>query len=108
MNDNLDSDLNKNVEIQKALKEFEIKNSEQVLQKIPLISNSSDVESSRMVQWVIKFSGGTIKGQKQAEYVLLIFVILSITVSLFLFFSGNKKQVKNNINPDTGEFIIRD
>ena len=46
----------------------------------------------KMVKAVIKYSGGAIKSQKQAEYILLAFVIFAIGISLFLVFGrGNTK-----------------
>ena len=44
-------------------------------------------ETPKIVQLVIKWSGGTIT-ERQAEYVLFGFVVLAIVISLFLFFSG--------------------
>jgi hypothetical protein len=40
-----------------------------------------------MVQLMMKYFG--LKEQRQAEYLLLGFVILAIGISLFLFFGGN-------------------
>jgi hypothetical protein len=40
----------------------------------------------KIIQWLIKYSGGLIKDEKQAQYVLLGFIVLAIIVSLFLFF----------------------
>ncbi len=43
----------------------------------------------KFVQWVIKYSGGLIKSEAQAQYVLLAFSALAIIVSLFLFFKAS-------------------
>lgn len=40
----------------------------------------------KTIQWLIKYSGGLIKNEKQATYVLLVIVILTIFISGFLFF----------------------
>lgn len=45
-------------------------------------------ETPRMTRWVIKYSSGLIKNEKQANYVLLGFAALVIIISLFLFFGG--------------------
>jgi len=45
-------------------------------------------ENPKIIQWVIKYSGGYVKDEKQASYVLQGFVALAIIVSLFLVFSG--------------------
>ena len=87
MDENLN--LEGNLEIEKALKEFEAKNSTQTAQ-VP--SAPGNPENSKMVQFVIKYSGGYIKDQRQAEYVLLGFAIISIIISFFLFFGGNITQ----------------
>ena len=39
---------------------------------------------------VIKYSGGYIKDEKQANYVLLGFIVLAIVISLFLIFNGGE------------------
>lgn len=79
----------RNQEIAEALKEFETKsNSEQrVLQA--KIHTPSD-ETPKMVQILIKSSGGAVKNRKQAEWILLGFVIMVLGISTYLFFGGNK------------------
>ncbi len=47
-------------------------------------------ETPAMIQWVMKYSGGLIKDEKQASYVLIGFVAVAIVVSLFLIFGGNR------------------
>lgn len=42
----------------------------------------------KIIQWVIKYSGGLIKNEKQASYLILGFVILAIIISLSLIFRG--------------------
>jgi len=51
------------------------------IQKAPEISKDS--EMPKMVQLVIKWSGGAIKEQRQAEYVLLGFAILIFLISQY-------------------------
>lgn len=46
----------------------------------------------KIVGWVMQYSGGYIKNETQANYVLLGFVVLAIIVSLFFFLSGNSKS----------------
>lgn len=41
----------------------------------------------KIIQWVMRYSGGLVKDEKQAIYVLLGFVAVAIIVSLFLIFS---------------------
>jgi len=75
-----------NIDINEALEEFEKKSATEEKQKSLEVSETPDVP--KMVKWVMKFSGGIIKEQKQAEYVLLGFVVLTISISVFLFFSA--------------------
>ncbi len=50
---------------------------------------SEYLETPRIIQWVIKYSGGYIKEEKQAIYVLIVFVAVAIAISLFLIFGGS-------------------
>jgi len=109
-----------NLEVDKALKEFEAKNAEQA-QKAPETSKTPEIsqkevegvkfetdsykavkyynetETPKIIKWVMKFSGGAIKEEKQAEYVLLGFVIVAIAISLFLFIGvGHTSQKPTN------------
>ena len=49
---------------------------------------------SRMARFVMKYSGGSIKDEKQARYLLLMLVALSIIFSLYLIFVSNKTVIK--------------
>jgi hypothetical protein len=75
-----------NEEIQKALKEFEERSKKEEQKKT--IKEEKALELPRMVQLVIKYSGGLVKEQKQAEYVLLGAVALMLALSLYFFFRG--------------------
>lgn len=48
---------------------------------------SFQTPTPKIVELVIKYSGGAIKDEKQANYVLIGFVVLAIIVSLFFIFS---------------------
>ncbi|MBI2627691.1 hypothetical protein HYW72_02040 [Candidatus Nomurabacteria bacterium] len=74
-----------NVDIDQALKEFESKSSVEQAPKAPEISTASNLP--KMVQWVMKYSGGIIKEERQANYVLFGIAILIFAVSFYLFFS---------------------
>lgn len=43
----------------------------------------------KIVGFVIKYSGGYIKDERQANYVLIGFAVVAIIVSLFLFFGAD-------------------
>ena len=52
---------------------------------------SFQTPTPKIVQWVIKYSGGLVKDEKQANYVLIGFVAVTITFSLFLVFGGGNE-----------------
>jgi len=57
-----------------------------------------------MIRGVMKYSGGLIKNEKQANFVLLSFVILATTVAFFLFFTipgGDQEILPPPPNSDT-------
>jgi hypothetical protein len=101
MEDNID--LSKNTELDKALKEFEVQNNTVPIEPGQEISsvltatpkNYQPKEMSKMVKLVMKLFSRIVKDEKQAEYVLLGFTILAITISLFLFFGGSINTVQN-------------
>ena len=95
MDENID--LTKNTELNDALKEFEAKS--QVEQKPQKQAVETLGEVSGMAKWVVKLSGGKITEQRQAEYVLLGFVILAIAISVFLFFGEGSNSSSNNKLP---------
>lgn len=97
MDENLN--LNGNAEIEKALKEFEAqdnradnnnfeqnKQTEQIDHIYSVSSSLQKNETSKMIQWVMKLSGGAIKDEKQANYALLGLALLATMISLYLFF----------------------
>jgi len=58
-------------------------------------------ETPKIIQWVIKYSGGYIKDEKQASYVLLGFVVLAIITSLFLVWGrGGVEPINSVTTPD--------
>lgn len=46
----------------------------------------------KIIQWVVKYSGGLIKDERQANYVIFGFVVLAIILSLFFIFSGGSSK----------------
>lgn len=75
-----------NSEIDKALKDFEMQASAQQAPQTEQIPKASGSDLPKMVQLVIKYSGGAIKEQKQAEYILLGLVVLMLALSFYFFF----------------------
>ena len=55
----------------------------------------------KIIRLVIKYSGGLVKDEKQANYVLLGFVALAIIISLFLIFGiGRKGKEQESFTPE--------
>jgi len=100
------------IDLNQALREFEEKSTLEQAPDASLNSKTSEISGDeesnikfeidnlksakldtrdvpRMVGWVMKFSGGAIKKQKTAEYVLLGFAIAIFALSLFFFFKGD-------------------
>lgn len=48
----------------------------------------------KIVQWVIRYSGGLVKDERQATYVLLGFVVVALAAAFFLLVFGGTGQVK--------------
>ncbi len=60
---------------------------------------SFQTPTPKIVQWVIKYSGGYVKDEQQANYVLIGFVAVAIIFSLFLFFGGGSGGKGPNLRP---------
>jgi len=68
----------------------------------------NETNTPTMIKLVMKFSGGLVKSERQAVYVLLGFVVIAIAISLFLFFRDSTSQApparyRGNI-PDLPEY----
>lgn len=59
----------------------------------------------KIIKWVIKYSGGLIKNEKQAYYVLLGFIILAVIISVFLIFGGGGVKTQETFTPPVEEYI---
>jgi len=80
----------KDSEIGKALREYELKTAKDELQT-PQAERGDD-EGSKMAKWVIKYSGGLIKDKYQANYVLLGMVVLFFLLAGYFFYVGLSSQ----------------
>ncbi|OGI93645.1 hypothetical protein A3A03_00470 [Candidatus Nomurabacteria bacterium RIFCSPLOWO2_01_FULL_40_18] len=69
-------------EINQALKEFEVKSQAGYVEPVPEASKNLDLPF--MVRLVMKLSGGAIKEQRTAEYVLLGVVVLNIIITILV------------------------
>jgi hypothetical protein len=124
-----------NTEIDKALKEFEAKsNQEKAVQdtitpqspktlnyeeegvsfdtdkeveKYTAIKFYKETAEPKMVKAVMKYSKGVVKDQRQAEWILLGFVVVAIGTSLYLFFGTANSNSLQSRNTPLGQPIIR-
>jgi hypothetical protein len=55
-------------------------------------AQSFQTPTPKIVEWVIKYSSGYIKDEKQASYFLIGFVAVAIIISLFMLFSGGSNS----------------
>jgi hypothetical protein len=56
----------------------------------PSYSSIASVKtSSKFIRWIIEHSGGKIKSEKEANYVLIAFLLIMIIISVYLIFSGD-------------------
>ena len=53
-----------------------------------------ETNTPKIIKLVMKYSGGSIKEENQASYVLIGFVVVAIVISLYLFFGGKSTQQK--------------
>ncbi|MEI7709221.1 MAG: hypothetical protein WCI76_00735 [bacterium] len=84
-----------NDEIAQALKEFELKAKQE--ENIAIVEPMKNKEMPKMARLVIKYSGGAIKDEQTAEYVLLAFILFAVVLSLYflyLSFGGGRPEPK--------------
>lgn len=64
---------------------------------------------SKLVLWVMKYSGGFIKDERQANYVLVGCAVLGIIFSLFLAFNGGNKNTETMLEPfiNKPQFLLK-
>lgn len=63
---------------------------------------SSRRKTPRLLRWIITYSSGLVKDEKQASYVALGFSILAVIVSLLLVFGGGGARQEYEPVPVTG------
>jgi len=56
-------------------------------------------QTSTMSQWLMKYSGGYVKNEKQASYVMMVFVILAVSFSIYLLFDSRGNMQDNAFAP---------
>jgi len=88
---NEDKNNKENIDLSGALKDSNASSSQNEYRAIRYYHESS---TPKIIQWTIKLSGGLIKNEKQAGYVLFGFVTIAIIVALFLVFSGGENKIE--------------
>lgn len=71
-------------------------------------SQSFQTPTPKIVQWVIKYSGRAIKDERQANYVLIGFVVVAIIFVIIFLFSGEgntgRKELERIKTIDQNQF----
>ena len=62
-------------------------------------ARSFETPTPKIVRLVIKYSGGLIKDENQANYFLIGFVVLAIIISLLLIFGGSSSYQEKITHP---------
>jgi len=65
-------------------------------EQLPQTASFSQEQAPKVVQWVIRSSGGYIKSEVQASYVLIGFVVIALIVSFLLVMSTGSNSVPVN------------
>lgn len=71
-------------------------------------TRSVQSRTPKIVQWIITYSGGYVKDEKQAAYVLIGFFILAIIFSFMLFGSLNQTTPPSQLPYKSDSTIIDD
>jgi len=69
-------------------------------------SNNQNDNTSKMARFVIKYSGGAIKDQRQAEWILFGFVLVAVGISIYLLFGTGSRA--NSVTPTMIEKMKND
>ncbi|MFH1575643.1 MAG: hypothetical protein ABIB55_01710 [Candidatus Nealsonbacteria bacterium] len=78
----MDKQNDKNgIDLSKSLEESTPKSQSGQWSSGPYVSPTAP----KISRWLIKYSGGLIKNEKQASYVILGLIVLAIIISIFLF-----------------------
>jgi hypothetical protein len=67
-------------------------------------AQSLQAQTPKIVQWVMTYSGGSVKNEKQAQYVLIGFVVVALIVT-FISLSGSGES-KAKLEAPPGQEII--
>ncbi len=63
----------------------------------PRPAQSTRPQSSKILQWIIAYSGGFIKDEKHAQYVVIAFVLLACGASLLLLLSTGSSSAQQDM-----------
>ena len=77
------------------------------VEKYTAIKFYKETAEPKMVKAVMKYSKGVVKDQRQAEWILLGFVVVAIGTSLYLFFGTANSNSLQSRNTPLGQPIIR-
>ncbi len=86
---------NNEIDLSQYLSESDIKSQGEQSSSAPHVS----FVDSKIIRWLLKYSGGLIKNEKQAIYVILGFMVFVIIISLFLIFGRGDKESSESFAP---------
>ena len=82
--------IDKNIDIDEAIKEFKRQKIREELQKP---KDKQKPKNSKMAEWLVRYK--IVANEEQASYVLLVFAVVVFLFSLYIFFTnikGNKPE----------------
>ena len=86
-----------NSEISEAVRAFNKSSIEDRKQQV-LQHHIETSDTPKMVQIIIKYSGGLIKNEEQADYLIFALAIVALIISFHLFFNAGKPERENLID----------
>ena len=93
----MDQENNKNgIDLSKRLNESAVKSQSGQWSSGLYVSPTAP----KIIRWIVKYSGGLIKNEKQAAYVILGFIVFVVIISLFLIFGrGGESEREKTFTP---------
>ncbi|MEI7810033.1 MAG: hypothetical protein WCI41_00535 [bacterium] len=93
----MNQEINKTEDLNTLVQEFETKSVNDEMFK----TQNKEPENKKLTGKIIKYSGKLIKNEKEANYIILLFVILTFALSIFIFLDGQTPKQKAIItNPE--------
>ncbi len=98
----MEAEIKNDADIAKALQEFDVASKAEASKTVKQQADASN--GPAMAKTVIKLTGGAVKNESQATYVLLFIAILMIGTALYLFI---KPSIKRKMSPESVEKFLK-